>query len=189
MPISNEAGLPALCNHSREKRLIKKLWSLERSEAAFSLIELLVVITLISIMGTLAIGSYRGYDKSQDHRGATREVVGFLRNSQVRAVAEATTFQCEFTTSELRIYRDGAVPPTTAPVRTYTLADPRFNGNLEFVTTSPNGFLHPTGLKPTCLFYARGSATAGVMTIRRKDSGAAHEITLEGLTARVAYQD
>lgn len=163
--------------------------SLKKREDGFSLIELLVVLSLIAIMSTIAMTSYQGYDKAQDHRGATREVVGFLRNSQVRAVAEATTFQCVFTTSQLRIYRDGTVPATSAPVRTYSLTEPRFNGNLEFVTASPNGFQHASGLLPNCLFYARGSATSGVIEVRRKDTGAEHEITVEGLTARVAYQD
>lgn len=162
---------------------------LARKDEGFSLIELLVVMSLMAIMSTIAMSSYKGYDKTQDHRGATREVVGILRNTQVRAVAEATTYQCQFTTKELRIYRDGAVPPTTTPVRTYTLAEPRFTGNLEFVTTSPNGFLHPDGLKTSCLFYARGSGTSGVMQVRRLDSGVTYDITLEGLTARVAYED
>ena len=97
--------------------------SLKEQDEGFSLIELLVVLSLVAIMSVIGMTSYQGYDKSQDHRGATREVVGFLRNSQVRAVAEATTYQCEFTTSELRIYRDAAVPPTTTPVRTYSLTD------------------------------------------------------------------
>lgn len=161
----------------------------ETREDGFSLIELLVVMALVSLMGTLTITSYRAYDRSQDHRGATREVVGILRNSQVRAVAEATTFQCHFTTTDLRIYREGAVPPTTAPTRTYSLTEGRFNDNLEFVITSPNGFLHPDGLKPNCLFYARGSATSGAVQVRRKDTGVTHRVEVEGLTARVDYDD
>lgn len=158
-------------------------------EDGFSLIELLVVMVLLSIMGTLTITAYRAYDRTQDHRGATREVVGILRNTQVRAVAEATTFQCVFTTTDLRIYRNGAVPPTTAPIRTYTLTESRFNSGLEFVIASPNGFLHPDGLKPNCLLYARGSATSGIIKVRRIDTGATHDVALEGLTARVSYQD
>lgn len=163
----------------------------DRSDAedGFSLIELLVVMVLLSLMGTLTITSYRAYDRSQDHKGATREVVGLLRNAQVRAVSEAATFQCVFTTTELKIYRDGAIPPTATPTRTYSLTENRFTGNLEFVIASPNGFQHPDGLKPNCFFYARGSATSGTIEVRRKDTAALRGVTVEGLTARVSYVD
>lgn len=149
----------------------------------FNLIELLVVIGLISITATLSLMSYRGYHRGQEHRGAVREAVGLLRNAQVKAVSEAQTYQCEFTSTQLKIYRDGVVPPVTSAVRTYTLAT-----NLRFVDVN---FTHASGGYPqtTCLFFARGSASAGILNVRRIDNARQFPIRVEQLTARVSYDD
>ncbi len=168
-------------------------------DRGFSLIELLVTILLVSIMATLSLMSYRGYKKSQDHRGATREVVAILRNTQVRAVTEARTYQCVFNPTTLNIYRvpqDSASPPDPVPPdpkaqarATYSLTG-QFSNNLRFVLSSPNGFTHPDGtVQPNCLLYARGSATRGQIQVERIDRGTRHDVKLEGLTARVSYED
>jgi len=149
----------------------------------FNLIELLVVISLISITATLSMMSFRGYLRTQEHRGAVREVVGLLRNAQVKSVSEAQTYQCQFTTTQLKIYRDGNVPPVTSAVKTYTLEP-----NLEFDDVK---FVHTTGGYPqtTCLFYARGSASGGALNVQRLDLGREFPVTVEQLTARVSYDD
>lgn len=158
-------------------------------EHGFSLIEMLVVMALLTIIATISMTAFRGYQRAQAHKNAAREVVSVLRNAQVKAVTEATTYQCIFTTDEVEIYRDGNVPPAAANrVRTYTLE----SGNLEFVATAPQGFTHPDGsVLPNCLFFARGSATAGQVLVRRTDTDPDRdrEIGLEGLTARVSYDD
>lgn len=160
------------------------------NERGFSLIELLVTMMLASIMATFSLMAYKGYNRSADHRGAAREVVAILRNTQVRATTEAATYQCVFTATDLTIYRV-TDPPTTTPARgVYTLAEQRFHGNLRFVLAAPNGFTHPDNTKkPNCFFYARGSATPGTIEVERVDRGTRHSVVVEGLTARVSYED
>lgn len=160
----------------------------DKRELGFSLIELLVAMAILAVMATLSMTAFRGYQKSQAHRNAMREVTSVLRNAQVKAVTEATTYQCKFAADSLEIYRDGTVPPDAAnKVKTYSLSV-----GLNFVSSSPYGFTHPDGIRrPNCLFYARGSATAGEVLVRRTDTDPDRDfgVRLEGLTARVSYDD
>lgn len=149
-------------------------------EAGFTLIELLVVITLMAILATISMTGFKAYSRAQAHRGAQREVVAILRNTQLRAATEVATYQCRFTATTLTIYRDTASPPTTTPTKTYTL-----DSILEFVNTT---FTHSSGVVDSnCLFFSRGSATPGSVTIRRTETGKDFSLTLEGLTGRVGY--
>lgn len=152
-----------------------------------TLIELLVVMVIASILGTLSLGAFRGYQKAQAHRGAVREAVAVLRNAQVKAVTEATTYQCKFSSTALEIYKDAAVPPADAnKVKTYELGP-----SLVFVAAAPYGFTHPdSSVIPNCLFYARGAATPGSILVRRTDTDPDRDVkvSLEGLTARVSYE-
>lgn len=158
----------------------------DRLELGFSLIELIVAMALAALMATLSMTAFRAYQKSQAHRNAVREVTSVLRNAQVKAVTEATTYQCKFTSDSVEIYRDGNLPPaSTNKVKTYSL-----EGALEFVAASPYGFAHTDGTrKPNCLLYARGSATGGEILVRRTDTDPDRDlgVKLEALTSRVSY--
>lgn len=160
----------------------------DKSELGFSLIELIVAMALAALMATLSMTAFRGYQRAQAHKAAAREVTSVLRNAQVKAVTEATTYQCKFTSDSLEIYRDGNIPPASGnKVRTYSL-----KGALEFLAASPRGFIHPDGTtRPNCLLYARGSATGGEILVRRTDTDPDRdlEVRLEGLTARVSYDE
>lgn len=160
----------------------------DERELGFSLIELIVAMVLLAIMATLSMTAFRAYQKSQAHRNAMREVTSVLRNAQIRAVTEAQTYQCVFTSDSVGIYRDGDDPPNSATkVKAYSL-----EGSLEFVSAAPYGFTHSDGsTKPNCFFYARGSATAGEVLVRRTDTDPDRDfaVRLEGLTARVSYDD
>lgn len=149
----------------------------------FTLIEMAVAMVLIGILATISMTAFSAYKKSADLKSAVREVVGILRNTQVRAVTEATTYQCKFTSNSLEIYRDGSYPPSaTNRVRTLTIQ----SSNVEFRNIS---FLHDDASFPAtnCLFFARGSADPGGLSVRRLDTGKQYDIDLEGLTARVSY--
>ncbi|MFN2610208.1 MAG: Tfp pilus assembly protein FimT/FimU [Actinomycetota bacterium] len=150
----------------------------------FSLIELLVVITLISVIATISMTAYKSYARSQAHRGGVREVVAILRNTQIKAVTEETTYQCVFGTTTLDVYRDSATPPSASnKTKSYTL-----DANLQFTSVS---FSHEAPGLPAsnCFFFARGSADPGSLNVKRIDTNKIFTLKVEGLTARVCYEN
>lgn len=164
---------------------------IREEDHGFSLIELMIAMALATILAGLTMTSYRNYNRGQDLRGATREVVAILRSTQIRAVTEATTYKARFTSSSLDVYRVVDPADATKDVKarpTYTLTEKRFAENLEFLVTSPYGFTQSDGSVTTyALFYARGSSTPGTMRVRRLDNGNFFDVSVEGLTSRVSY--
>jgi len=138
----------------------------------------LVVTGIFSVMVTLGMTSFVGYSKSSAHKGAARQTVAYLRNAQVKAVTEARTWECRFTTTKLDIYGPSGL------VNTFTL-----DSNLQFVVTgAAHGFAHDGVASNTnCFFYAKGTATPGTVGVKRLDNGAERHVSIEALTARVSY--
>lgn len=139
--------------------------------------------TLIAIVSTISMMAYRSYDRTASHRSAARETVALLRNAQVKAVSEAATYECRFTSTKLDIHS-----PSGAVMKTMTLGP-----NLRYVATGTShsvahGFSHSsTSGKTNCYFYPRGTATGGVVGIQRADTAAEYDVAVEALTARVSY--
>lgn len=168
--------------------------------SGFTLIEVLVTMTLIGILVTISMTAFAAYKKNADFKGAVREVASTLRNLQVRAVTEARTYQCIFNTSvtpnTIRIFQDGSIPPSpsSAVAPGYTLP----NANLVFVASGTqhgqvHGFDHPDPLVntiiPNCFFFARGTAAEGRVGIQRVDTGREEDVIVNAVTARVSYAD
>lgn len=157
-----------------------------KDSRGFTLIEMAVAMALVGIMATISMTAFSAYKKSADLKGTVREVAGILRNIQVRAVTEATTYQCSFTSTTLEIYRDANYPPSAATrVRTFTISGSNIQfHDIDFDHDLPG----PAYPDSNCVFYARGSADPGELNVKRLDSGKSYEIKIEGLTARVSYQ-
>ena len=161
-------------------------------ESGFTLVEMMAAMVVFGLVATMAMMSFRGYDRSASHRGAARETVAVLRNAQVKAVSEAATYQCTFVPSTPGgpVNKLNILNPAASIVKTYTL-----RSNLSFVATgtshgAAHGFTHSsTTGNSNCFFYARGTATAGTVGIRRADDAAEYDVKIEALTARVSYCD
>jgi prepilin-type N-terminal cleavage/methylation domain-containing protein len=153
-----------------------------RREDGFTLLEVLVAMVLFGIMVTLAAGPYASYRAKQEHIGSARELVGFLRRAQVRAVSEETTYRVDLLAggTGVRVYRltngsyvaKQSLKPASTKI-TYTGA----------------AFVQPSGGNGTSIwFYPRGSGSKGSLVVSRAGTSTTYTVDVEGLTARVSYE-
>ena len=155
-----------------------------RGESGFTLIELMFAMVLFGTLVTIAIPPYKNYRTIQQHKGATREMVAFLRRAQVRAVAEETTYRVDIASDgqSARTYRFNGTTYTAGQILRSPSAKIRFTS-----ATFAAGPVTGTGVA-SVFFYARGSASKGTLSVTRKGSSAKFTIDVEGLTARVSYK-
>ncbi len=147
----------------------------------FTLIEVLVTITLMSIVMAFAVSGWSNWARASEQSGTARELQSTLRSTQQRAITEGNAMCVLFDGSGGRytVYRgacsdagkvkvEGPVTTNGAAVR---LDAPAFTG-----TTVPTGVT----------FYARGTATPGGVRVTRNDSSKVYTVAVEGLTGRVS---
>lgn len=139
----------------------------------------MIAMVLFGILVGLVVGPWNGYRARQEHKGAARELVAFLRRAQVRAAAEETTYRVDLTATSATAYRFNGTSYTLGQ----SLSAP---GKVTYTGVS---FVKPTGGSGTSVyFYARGSASKGAVTVARGGSAKTYTIEVEGLTARVSYE-
>lgn len=156
------------------------------SDQGFTLIELLLTMTLFGMLTALAVMPLRAYQAAQEQRSASRDVVAALRNAQVRAVSEGTTYKVQFSAHQVQVFRGNAGVYSLA--RSYSVANA-----VTLAVTSP-GFTPATSVATPspapvqdAYFYGRGTASAGSITVTRSSSATkAYTVRIEGLTARVS---
>ena len=154
----------------------------ERRESGFTLIETMFAMVLFGILVAVAAPPYSAYRAKQQHQGATREMVAFLRRAQVHAVSEETTYRVDIASDgkSAQTYRfDGASYKAGQVLKVPTSS----------VTFSNASFVQPSGGTGTSVwFYPRGSGSKGSITVTRTGTSKTYTIEVEGLTARVSYE-
>jgi prepilin-type N-terminal cleavage/methylation domain-containing protein len=150
-------------------------------DSGFTLIELLVTMTLFGIIAAIAVAPYRNYQLTSAHLNSTRKLVGVMRNLQVRAVAENTSYRITFASDGTTWTTERLTGATWSTTSTGKPTDTK-------VVTRNAAFRQSDGsLTSTAYFYPRGSATKGSVEVGRTDRAKVYTVTLEGLTARVSY--
>ncbi len=156
-----------------------------RTSDGFTLLELLVVITLLGIMFAIGVPSWRAYQSSQQLISSTRDVVSMMRHAQGSAVSNSSTTRIDFSANGKTVTEYLATTTLASTTATYTQV-----ARIDFpndVTVSSSSFTARTGGASASLyFFSRGTATDGRVVLRR-GTGATHTITVEGVTGRVAY--
>lgn len=172
-----------------------------RNEKGYTLIEVLVVLALGAILLTLSAGALRNFWFVQSLEGATSEVTTQLRRIQVRTTSESNPLvygaRFRFGSSEWGVVRYDPNGGTCTEVETKSLdtgvfsAGARISGNTSLTTFST------TNETTTCrtalsapddqfaFFYARGSATAGQVTVEQPQLGRIRTVTVAAITGRV----
>ena len=154
-------------------------------DGGFTLIEVLVVMVIMGVLMALAIPTWSHYQNKQDYVGSAQTVVANLRQTQLQAVAQETTYRVDFTVGgrSMKIYKL-TDPSTSTYVLTQTVTLPGTAAKF----ASP-GFTTKTGsVSTSAWFYARGTASDGTVTLTRTNTGGhTYVVNIEGLTGRVNY--
>lgn len=154
-----------------------------RGDRGFTLIEMLVTLSIGGVLSGLAVSSFSSWSQSSQHRGARDEVVSTLRNAAERALSEGRTYCVSYDAGAWTTYRLACGAGGTVvggPTRPDSSKE-TFTGSLAA----------PTGSTSVCpsvggcaYFYPRGNASAGNVVIKR-DGESDYTVTIVGLTSRV----
>ena len=154
-------------------------------DGGFTLIELMVSMVVMGLMMAIAIPTWSHYQNKQNYLGSAQTVVSSLRQTQLQAVAQETTYRVDFTVGgrTFKVYQ-----LTDATAGTYTLVQTVNLPGTAATFASPS-FTQKDGTASTSAwFYARGTASDGTVTLARTNTGGhAYVINVEGLTGRVNY--
>lgn len=147
----------------------------------FTIVELLVAISIAGVLMALAVPSFSRYQNNHDFVASARQTVAELRLAQAGAVAEETSYRVDFTVGGrvVKLYRfDGTsfqlVKTTTLPGKSAVLGSPVFRKRDGTSSTS-------------AYFYARGTASDGQVEVQKSGTSKKYVVQVEGLTGRVTY--
>jgi len=157
----------------------------QRSSAGFSLIEMLVTVTLIGLMVVIGYPSMQDWLDRYEVRAAASEIASSIQLQRMRAVSQNTEFSIEFDADAgtYTLYQ-GADPDTGTMLDTIARTLPR--------TVAFQGADDPVDVAgDTIVFHPDGSlndSTASVDTITVGNTAAAFEVQLNRATGRVEVQ-
>ncbi len=155
----------------------------QNRDSGFTMIELLVTISLLGIMMAIAISGWTSWAKASSQSGAARELQSVMRQAQVRAVTEGRAIcvafrvaQNDYTRLPRRLRRrDQGQDPS----------DPVVSSSADVHLASP-AFTGTSGVSTGVTFNARGTAWPGSVQVTRAGSSKTYNLTVEGLTGRVS---
>jgi prepilin-type N-terminal cleavage/methylation domain-containing protein len=157
-------------------------------DAGFTMIEVMVTIVLLSIMMTIAVGSYWRWARANEQSGTARTLQTVLRHSQQRAVTEGRSVCVEFNTAAntYTVYRASmpTLPACSDPAKVSVRGPVTTAGKSVRLATAT--FASPAGAVAKVSFTPHGSAWAGKVTVSRDGSSKVYTLTVEGLTGRVS---
>lgn len=153
-------------------------------DAGFTLLEILVALSIMGLLTGLAVGPFRAYEHASQEQGSVRDVVSLLRNTQERAVSEARTYCVSFNVSSRSYTLGRPSNPALIPLQCDTVVRGPFTLRSQ-ITFESVTFTSASGSN-IVFFTPRGSATPGNAVIRRPDGSKKYTVSVEGLTARVS---
>ena len=152
-------------------------------DEGITLVEVLVTISLMSIMMAIAVSGWSAWGRASEHSGTARELQSVMRQAQQRAVTEgrATCVWFDTTANSYSIYRgrcsESSKTLVTGPVPT---------GHDSIRITDPS-FTSAAGTPMAGVtFQGRGTGSPGTVKILRDGSSKVYTIKVEGLTGRVS---
>lgn len=142
-------------------------------DSGFTLIEVLVAISLASILMAFAVSGWSGWARASQQSGAARGLQAALRQTQQRAVTEGGGMCVSLADATYTVWRGSCATPVASRTR--------IDGPVQ---VAKGVHLAPVGTEVS--FSARGTATSGTLTVSRDGSTKVYTLQVEGFTGRVA---
>jgi prepilin-type N-terminal cleavage/methylation domain-containing protein len=160
--------------------------------AGFTLVELLVVITITGILLTLGASALRTYWLTQALEGSAEEMVSQLRQLQQRTDSEShplvygVRFEVGSSAWTIIRYDPSAALNKCNTDGTRTFSDGVYVSAADF-DAPPNVNVSncPSSSQEFVFFYARGTSTGGSLTLRHDITSDTESISVLPLTGRV----
>ena len=155
----------------------------ESSQDGFTLIELVVVMSIASVLLGIGILGFTNWRQTAQQQGSASELTSTLRNASVRAVSEGRAYCVNISgvnTYTLWRYTCGTGTAVAGPFSVQST-----KVSLAATVTPPS----PAPACPagsSCLyFYPRGTAIPATVTVSSTARSKIYTVNVEGLTARV----
>lgn len=176
-----------------------------RGQAGFTLVELLTTFMLLTIAVTLTATALRHYWFVQSLEGGKDEVVTQLRGLQQRVISETfpLVYGARFTPDRSSWqhvqYDPDSTPPRCTKVQDGDLDGGEFSGDVRIQSANFAPYVSGgTNVSQLCrqgnanaevvFFFARGTATAGRLTLVQPRLGRTKTVCVAGTTGRVDYE-
>jgi prepilin-type N-terminal cleavage/methylation domain-containing protein len=144
-------------------------------DSGFTLIEVLVTITLLGVLMAIAVSGWSSWARASEQFGTARELQSVLRETQQRAVTEGTAMCVTFADTAYTVWRGSCT--TAAPPRTRVLGPQAVASGVRLTSVDV-----PLGVG----FTARGTSADGSVTVTRSGSSKVYTLEVDGFTGRVS---
>ena len=158
----------------------------EPKDRGFTMIELVVVMSIVSVLGAISTFGFANWRNTSQHQGSAGELVSEFRNASMRAISEGRTYCVDVKAGgqayELWQYSCGGIGATKPG------ATQKVQGNdVSLVATSTLAGSPACPASSKCVyFYPRGTASPATVTVQSsKRTPKTYTVRVEGLTSRV----
>jgi prepilin-type N-terminal cleavage/methylation domain-containing protein len=157
------------------------------ADAGVTLIELIVTISLASILMVIGMYAMRNYLLSNRVAGTAQDVRSALRNASETSLSQGRTYCVYFTATTWTVYKSDCTVTANKTSGPFTVDDPSITLSTIFTapgTAVPNQTTACSVAGRCAYFYPRGTALAGNVAVTRGSK--VYTISVEGLTSRVS---